>query len=81
MEVKYGDAPGVTKSTRITLEDLPLERPYVVYPGDQAYLLDAKISVVPLSEIRAELARAAGVTRARKPARSPSRKAANTPRK
>ena len=59
VEVKYADAPGVTKSMRIALEDLALERLYVVYPGDQRYQLDEKILVVPLGEIRAALARPA----------------------
>lgn len=78
VEVKYADAPGVTKSMRIAIQDLALERLWVVYPGDQAYRLDEKIRVVPLGEMRGELARAA-VRRGRKPGRWPSPGAANKP--
>jgi predicted AAA+ superfamily ATPase len=55
VEVKYADAPGVTKSMRIAMADLNLDRLYVVYPGHQSYDLDRKIKVVPLSGINAIL--------------------------
>ena len=32
-EVKYQDAPTITKSMRIAMQDLKLERLWVVYPG------------------------------------------------
>jgi predicted AAA+ superfamily ATPase len=47
-EVKYQDAPTVTKSMRIAMEDLKLEKLWVVYPGPSAYPLDGKIECVPL---------------------------------
>ncbi|MEK7408583.1 MAG: ATP-binding protein [Acidobacteriota bacterium] len=52
VEIKYGDAPGLTKSMRIAVEDLGLTRLYVVYPGVSSYDLDEKTTVVPLGEIR-----------------------------
>ena len=55
VEVKYGDAPGITKSMRIALEDLGLRHLFVVYPGREAYELDKRISVLPLEQIRARL--------------------------
>lgn len=48
VEVKYKDAPGVTKSMRIAMEDLKLDRILTVYPGEQAYELDRKIAATPL---------------------------------
>ena len=60
VEIKYRDAPGVTKSMRIALEDLGLERLYVVYPGTEPYALDARILVVPASQIRTALRGLAG---------------------
>jgi predicted AAA+ superfamily ATPase len=51
VEVKRADAPRVTASMRIALEDLKLDHLTVVYPGDTPYDLDERISVVPLSAI------------------------------
>jgi predicted AAA+ superfamily ATPase len=55
VEVKYADAPGVTKSMRIAMSDLSLDRLYVVYPGRESYDLDKTIKVVPLPKINALL--------------------------
>ena len=55
IEVKYGDAPGMTKSMHIALADLGLKKLIVVYPGDQSYSLNERTVVVPLSRIREEL--------------------------
>ena len=35
----------------IALEDLQLEHLWVVYPGDQAYELDDRISVIPIADL------------------------------
>ena len=35
----------------IVLEDLQLTHLWVVYPGDQAYELDDRISVIPIADI------------------------------
>ena len=35
----------------IALEDLHLAHLWVVYPGDQAYDLDDKISVIPMADL------------------------------
>ena len=51
IEIKYTDAPTVTKSLRIAMEDLRLHRASIVYPGDRAYPLDEKIRAIPVSEI------------------------------
>jgi len=51
VEIKYGDAPGVTKSMRVASQDLSLAHLYVVYPGVESYDLDKKVSVVPLEKI------------------------------
>jgi hypothetical protein len=55
VEVKYADAPGVTKSMRIALADLGLRELFVVYPGRDAYDLDKRITVLPLEQTRARL--------------------------
>lgn len=48
-EFKYSDAPKMTKSMKISLEDLNLTQLYVIYPGDIDYQLSEKISVRGLS--------------------------------
>ncbi len=50
-EFKYQDAPRTTRSMRTALEDLGLERIWVVYPGSKEYALDDSIDVVPLTAI------------------------------
>jgi len=57
VEIKYGDAPGMTKSMHIALSDLKLDRLLVVYPGSESYPLNEKTLVVPLARLRAELGR------------------------
>ncbi|MFO1458315.1 MAG: ATP-binding protein [Verrucomicrobiota bacterium] len=50
-EFKFGDAPRTTRSMRAALEDLKLERLYVVYPGDKSFHLDDTIEAIPLAHI------------------------------
>ena len=52
-ECKLSDAPGTTRSMRAALNDLDLEHLFVVYPGDEAYSLDDRISVLPVADIPA----------------------------
>ena len=50
-EFKYQDAPRRTRSMLIALEDLGLERLWVVYPGSREYALDDSTDVIPLTAI------------------------------
>ncbi|MBU2513216.1 DUF4143 domain-containing protein [bacterium] len=50
-EFKYADAPGPTRSMSTAIKDLELEHLWVVYPGDQRYALNEKITVIPFEEI------------------------------
>jgi predicted AAA+ superfamily ATPase len=50
-EFKYSDAPRLTKSLRVALEDLSLERAWIVYPGRDSYPIHEKVEVIPLSLI------------------------------
>jgi hypothetical protein len=52
IEVKRADAPTMTPSMRIALEDLKLERIAVIYPGERRYSLHKKIDVVPFETIK-----------------------------
>ena len=47
-EFKYKDAPTLTKSMRIVMEDLKLDHLFVIYPGPIEYPLDKQITVIGL---------------------------------
>ncbi len=51
LECKRADAPKMTPSMKIALEDLKLEHIAVVYPGKQRYALNKKVTVVPFDAI------------------------------
>jgi uncharacterized protein len=48
VDCKRADAPRLTPSIRIALEDLGLERVAVVYPGAKRYRLEERVQTVPL---------------------------------
>lgn len=47
-EFKYTDKPQITKSMRIALDDLKLDRLTILYPGNKSFYLDKKIFVTSL---------------------------------
>ncbi len=51
VECKRSDAPTLTPSMRIALDDLKLDRLVVVYPGDRRYVLADRVEVIPLIEL------------------------------
>jgi predicted AAA+ superfamily ATPase len=51
VECKRADAPRMTPSLGIALDDLKLERVAVVYPGNKRYHLHEKVEVVPLADL------------------------------
>jgi predicted AAA+ superfamily ATPase len=51
VECKRADAPTLTPSMRIALDDLKLDRLVVVYPGDRRYPLGDRVEVIPLTEL------------------------------
>jgi len=51
IEVKFSEAPEITRSMQIALHDLNLSHLWVVYPGAEAYRVEKKISVLPLQEV------------------------------
>ena len=52
-EIKFNEAPRITKSMKMALGDLGLEHLWVVYPGSETYPADPKITVLPLSRLEA----------------------------
>jgi predicted AAA+ superfamily ATPase len=51
VETKRMDAPRLTPSMRIALEELRLEQLVVLYPGPRQYPLGERVRVVPLAEL------------------------------
>ncbi len=51
VECKRTDAPRITPSIRIALEDLNLKHVFVIYPGIQRFSLASEVEVVPLQAI------------------------------
>ena len=55
-EMKFSDAPGVTKSMRVAHADLGLAKLFVVYPGPQSYALEANTEVLCIFDLQSRLA-------------------------
>jgi len=51
VECKRADAPRLTPSIRIALEDLGLERIAVIYPGNKRFPLAENVDAIPLEEL------------------------------
>jgi uncharacterized protein len=56
-EVKYADAPGISRSMRIALNDLGLAHLWVVYPGKRSYDLDNQITALALADLPGQIDR------------------------
>ncbi len=54
-ELKFGDAPQLTRSMQAALEDLRLRRLLVIYPGSRSYRLHARVDVISIRELREAL--------------------------
>jgi predicted AAA+ superfamily ATPase len=50
-EFKCTDAPTMTRSMHVALEDLNLNRLYVIYPGEKSWPLHEKVQVLPLFQL------------------------------
>jgi predicted AAA+ superfamily ATPase len=53
LEVKYSDAPKMTKSMHSALAELNLEKLFVLYPGKDAYKLSKKVEVIGIEALSA----------------------------
>jgi predicted AAA+ superfamily ATPase len=51
VELKYSEAPKLTKSMKSAIEELSLEHLWVVYPGDTSYSLSSNTSAVPINNL------------------------------
>jgi uncharacterized protein len=51
VEIKYADAPTLTRSMQFAMEDLGLERMWVVHPGQDRYPLHEKVECVGVQDL------------------------------
>lgn len=51
VEFKVNDGPKMTKSLHIALEDLKLERAWIVHSGEKRYAVHEKIAALPIKEL------------------------------
>jgi hypothetical protein len=51
VECKRTDAPRLTPSIRIALEDLGLEHIAVIYPGNKRFPLSDNVDAIPIEEL------------------------------
>jgi hypothetical protein len=51
IEFKRADAPQITRSMRIAIDDLKLDALFVVYPGERRFALAPGVEAVPLSAL------------------------------
>ena len=51
-EFKFEDAPGMTRSMHTAIEDLSLDKLWIINNGDKSYALSNKIEILPLKNIR-----------------------------
>ncbi len=50
VEIKRSDAPSLTPSMRIALDDLRLNKLWIIYPGQQRYDLSKRVAAIPFDE-------------------------------
>jgi len=50
-EVKYTQAPSITSSMRLAIEELDLKHLWILYPGKESYSLRKNITVLPLTDL------------------------------
>jgi predicted AAA+ superfamily ATPase len=58
IEAKYADAPRIGRSMRVALDDLRLERLWVVHPGSESYALDDRVHAIGVADLAAALRQA-----------------------
>ena len=51
-EFKFADAPSLTRSMHVALQDLGLDHLWVVYPGGEIYALHERVTVIPLDAVK-----------------------------
>ena len=55
VEAKRSEAPDLTKSMRVSLDDLRLKHLLVVYPGAETFKMHQKVTAVPMADLAMRL--------------------------
>jgi predicted AAA+ superfamily ATPase len=55
LELKYGDAPRTSRSMHLAIEDLALERLFVVHPGRESHVLTDRIEALSILDLHRRL--------------------------
>ncbi|MCD4707754.1 MAG: hypothetical protein K8S62_08445 [Candidatus Sabulitectum sp.] len=50
-EFNFSETVRTTRSMRMALDDLALNHLYIVYPGDDSFKIDEKISALSISDV------------------------------
>ncbi len=51
IEVKFSEAPEITASMHVALQDLKLDHLWVIHPGSAGYPVHERITVLPISQL------------------------------
>lgn len=51
VEIKFSEAPSITKSMHTAIHDLSLKHLFIVYPGEHTHEVDKKISLLSIADI------------------------------
>lgn len=54
IECKFSDAPKITPSVRSAIDNLKLNKVFIVYPGSRSYKLNKNVFVIPISKLNLE---------------------------
>ncbi len=57
VEFKCNEAPAMTKSMHVALQDLKLEKIWIVYPGKHSFPIHGRVEALPIHEVPSKLRR------------------------
>jgi hypothetical protein len=55
IEVKFSDKPRISRSLTTSINDLQIDRAWIIYPGDTIIPINEKVSAIPVTSIESEL--------------------------
>lgn len=51
VEIKYSESPDVTRSLKTVMNDLKLEKTWIIYPGEKSFEADQNIFILPVTKL------------------------------
>jgi len=55
VEVKFSDKPRISRSLTTSINDLQIDKAWIIYPGDTVIPINEKVSAIPVTSIESEL--------------------------